>query len=181
MHEPEKAIAAFQRALKLKPDWPACFNAMDDEYMNLKNYQEAVNSFRRATEKAPTSATYWNNLAAALEAMNKRDEALQALNSSEQSGAPRGANDWYVLGNGYYQLQEYPRAEHPTASPCGSIQPDSVPSQTSDARSKSKETGSKRYKVISEGLSLEIRLESRIMRIFRPESLKSRTGNSLIP
>jgi len=112
MHEPEKAIAAFQRALKLKPDWPACFNAMGDEYMNLKNYQEAVNSFRRATEKAPTSATYWNNLAAALEAMNRRDEALRALNSSEQSGAPRGATDWYVLGNGYYQLLDYPRAEH---------------------------------------------------------------------
>jgi tetratricopeptide (TPR) repeat protein len=110
LRQPENAIGAFQHALKLKPEWPACFNAMGAEYMNLKNYPEAVTWFKRAAETAQTQASYWNNLAAAYEAMNKRDEALQALNSSERAGAPRGTLDWYVLGNGYYKLLDYPRA-----------------------------------------------------------------------
>jgi tetratricopeptide (TPR) repeat protein len=112
LHQPQSAIAAFQHALKLKPEWPACFNALGDEYMNLKNYPEAVTWFRRAAEAAETHSIYWNNLAAALGAMNRRDEALRALNDSEAHGAPRGSQDWYVLGNGYYKLLDYPRAAH---------------------------------------------------------------------
>jgi hypothetical protein len=54
----------------------------------------------------------------------------------------------------------------------------SGPEQTSDALSNSKDTGNKRYQVTSGRRGSEIWLESRITRIFRPESLKSRTGNA---
>jgi tetratricopeptide (TPR) repeat protein len=111
LQQPANAIAAFQRALTIRPDAPECLNAMGIEYVNLKNYTEAQNVLKRAAEKAPTRANYWNDLAAAYSYQNKRSLALEALDNSQRLAGP-GANytDWYNMGNGFYEQQEYPKA-----------------------------------------------------------------------
>jgi tetratricopeptide (TPR) repeat protein len=111
LQQPANAITAFQRALTIRPDAPECLNAMGIEYVNLKNYAEATKVLKRATEKAPTRANYWNDLAAVYSYQNQRNLALEALDNSQKFAGP-GANytDWYNMGNGFYKLQDYPKA-----------------------------------------------------------------------
>lgn len=99
LHQPDKAIEAFQKALKIRPDWPECWNAMGIEYTNQKNFRDAAEAFKRAAELAKVKPNYWNNLAAAYSETNQRDLALQALDNDERLAAPSGSwGDWYNLG-----------------------------------------------------------------------------------
>ena len=111
LHQPDKAIEAFQKALKIRPDWAECWNAIGIEYTNLKNFSDAAAAFKRAAEHTQVKPNYWNNLAAAYSETNQRDLALQALDNDERLAAPHGSwADWYNLGNGYNRLLEYAKA-----------------------------------------------------------------------
>jgi tetratricopeptide (TPR) repeat protein len=111
LHRPADAIRNFQRALALRPNWPECLNAMGVEYVHMQDFSGAQGAFGRAAALAPQKPNYWNNLAVAYSELNDRTHALQALDSDRRLAAPRGGwGDWYVLGNGYYQMLAYPQA-----------------------------------------------------------------------
>jgi tetratricopeptide (TPR) repeat protein len=111
LHQPANAVAAFNRALAIRPDSAECLNAIGVENFNLSDFKGAATAFKRATELAPTKSHYWNNLAASYAATNNRSEALQALESNQTLAAPHGTwMDWYVLGNGFTRQMDYAKA-----------------------------------------------------------------------
>jgi tetratricopeptide (TPR) repeat protein len=111
LHQPADAVAAFQKALAIRPDYSECLNAMGVEYLNLNKYPPAEQAFKHAAETAKIKSNYWNNLAVAYTMENKRDEALAAIDQNARLAGPTAAaGDWYVIGNGYYQMMEYPKA-----------------------------------------------------------------------
>jgi tetratricopeptide (TPR) repeat protein len=111
LHQPADAISAFKRALAIRTDSAECLNAIGAEYINMKNYSEAADFFKRAAEKAQAKPNYWNNLASAYSDQNKRDLALEALDNGQKLAGPTdGYGDWYNLGNGFYNLKDYSKA-----------------------------------------------------------------------
>jgi superkiller protein 3 len=110
-HQPEKAIGALKYAVAINPYSPQNFDLLGEEYLEAKKLPAAADAFEQAAELAPTKPSYWNNLATAYSAMNRRDLALNALKKNEVVAAPHGTwIDWYNLGNAYNKLLSYEKA-----------------------------------------------------------------------
>jgi len=82
--QPANAVAPFQKAVELKPDWALVWNALGFTYMDLKRYDDAAGAFRKCVEFEPSKANYWNSLASAYSPASRtaRDRSLQVLSTS---------------------------------------------------------------------------------------------------
>jgi tetratricopeptide (TPR) repeat protein len=103
--QPANAVAPFQKAVQLKPDWALVWNALGFTYMDLKRYDDAAGAFRKCVEFEPSKANYWNSLASAYSWANKPRTAFETLESQQKSaGRPATNIDWYNMGNSYANL-----------------------------------------------------------------------------
>lgn len=68
----------YERALKLRPDYPEALNNLGATYYSERKYKKAVRYYRRAIALDPGSALYYSNLGVALMAERKTDEAIAA-------------------------------------------------------------------------------------------------------
>ena len=55
----DKAIVALEKANKVKPDDPALYYELGKNYMALKDYKEAYDSFDKATQLDPKNKWFW--------------------------------------------------------------------------------------------------------------------------
>jgi tetratricopeptide (TPR) repeat protein len=107
LRQPEAAVAAFHRAAALKSSWPELWNALGSEYMKMKRYKEASDSFRVATQQNPQKMNYWCNLAAAYTRHNRWPSALRAVQDGARNAGPSARwQDWYLVGKAYASLAE---------------------------------------------------------------------------
>jgi len=108
---PKDAVAPLQRAVALKPDWSEAWNVLGQAYLDLGRRKEAIDATRRAAEQSPRDMGYWNRLAVVYLSANKPGAAIKALDEGQRSAGPyMSAYDWYVLGNGFKELNQYPKA-----------------------------------------------------------------------
>ncbi len=85
----EEAVKTLEESLAIKEEQPGAYNALGWSYYGLTQYDQAEESFRRATELLDGYANAYYGLGLALEAQGKTDEARQAY----QSGADNGSSD----------------------------------------------------------------------------------------
>jgi tetratricopeptide (TPR) repeat protein len=111
LHEPDKAIAPMKRSIALKPDVAPAWHGLGVTYIQMGKYVEAIDAINHAIKLNPNQPTYWNNLAVAYSGMAQWDKASAALDQ-EMPVAEKLHNVqiWFVLGNGYGQLEEAPQA-----------------------------------------------------------------------
>ena len=74
----DEAFAAYQRALRLRPDYPEALNNLGTTLEALGRPAEAAEAFRRALALQPEQAEWWGNLGNVLTALRQADAAEDA-------------------------------------------------------------------------------------------------------
>lgn len=106
----EKALADYDRAIRLKPDYANAYNNRGSAYIDLGDYERAVSDFDRAIEIDPSYA----------EAYNNRCEAELRLGVVEQAFAdcrkaidlqPDSAAFHRTLGAVYLETEDFGKAD----------------------------------------------------------------------
>lgn len=92
----EDAVAAYQEALSIYPQYVDAQVNLGDAYRELKRYDEAIAAFKRAITLKPTNGDAFNGLADTYEAMGRATEAAQARARADANFAR--ANPNFVLG-----------------------------------------------------------------------------------
>ena len=77
-----KAIAAYKKALAVKPDYVEVHNGLGIIYSLRRDYELSLQHFHRAIELAPQEAYLYNNLGYAQLIRNNLAEAIDALNKA---------------------------------------------------------------------------------------------------
>ena len=71
----DEAVAAFRRALELKPDFVKSHNNLGNAFVDLGRLEEALASYRQAVARDPGYAEAHNNLGIALRLQGRGAEA----------------------------------------------------------------------------------------------------------
>jgi tetratricopeptide (TPR) repeat protein len=75
----DEAIAAFERAIQLKPLEPTFHNSLGTVFGGMRQNESAMKEYQRAIQLKPDYADAWNNLGAALREMGRLEEAAEAI------------------------------------------------------------------------------------------------------
>jgi tetratricopeptide (TPR) repeat protein len=117
------AIAGYERAIELgdeRPDWPPQL-LLGNIHMRRKEITEAVECYKKALELQPNELAIVYNLGYALHVLGQEVEARQYLERSVQiyeqaqlheSLPVSRANKWQAMGQAYYALRNYGKAEN---------------------------------------------------------------------
>ena len=92
----EDAVAAYQEALAIYPQYVDAQVNLGDAYRELKRYDEAIGAYKRAITLKPTNGDAFNGLADTYEAMGREAEATQARARADANFAR--ANPNFVQG-----------------------------------------------------------------------------------
>ncbi len=75
----DEALEDYQRALRMKPNYPEAINNLGTIYYEKKNYKKAEKLYHRALKFTPQSAALYNNMGAAYFAQGKLRQGAAAL------------------------------------------------------------------------------------------------------
>jgi tetratricopeptide (TPR) repeat protein len=78
----DKAIAAFQRVIAIKPDYAEAYNNMGNTLKDQGRLDEAVASFNKALSLKPDYVEAYSNMGIALEEQGKLEEAIASYNKA---------------------------------------------------------------------------------------------------
>src|SRR6266566_7030494 len=82
----QEALAAFEQAIRLDPNFALAYNNKGNALGNLKRYQEALAAFEQAIRLDHNYANAYYNKGNALEALRKKQQAQQAYERAKQLG-----------------------------------------------------------------------------------------------
>ncbi len=77
-----KAIAAFQRVITIKPGYAEAYNNMGNVLKDQGKLDEAIEAFNKALSLKPDYVEAYNNMGNALQDQGKLDEAIEAFNKA---------------------------------------------------------------------------------------------------
>jgi tetratricopeptide (TPR) repeat protein len=98
----DEAIAHFQKALQIKPDYALAHNNLGYALFQKGNVDEAISQYQTALQITPDSAEVHINLGNALFQKGSVDEAISQYQTALQI-TPDDAKAWYNLGNALLQ------------------------------------------------------------------------------
>jgi Flp pilus assembly protein TadD len=99
----QEAIAAYQSALELRPDYVSAMSNLGVAYYNNGQLEEAVAVYQKALEIAPEDAAAHSNLAAAYVQLGQLQEALAAYTRAVEL-EPALSQAYFGLGVVYMQM-----------------------------------------------------------------------------
>jgi len=102
----EEAIAAFQQAIELDPEWAYPHNDLGRVYRDLGRQEEAIAAYQSAIELDPKWAYPHYNLGNVYAALGRHQEAVAAYHKALEIGVlpDKGARVYNNLGNVYRDL-----------------------------------------------------------------------------
>ena len=98
----DEAIAAFNKAIKIDPQFLDAWNNKGRVLAELKKYDEAITAYDKAIEINPHDSLGWNYKGLALHNLGKYDEAIRAYNKAIELN-PQNSDAWYNRA-GFYSL-----------------------------------------------------------------------------
>jgi len=94
---PDDAVAAYKRAIELKPSF-AYYNNLGGIYGRAGKIDEASAAYQKAAELDPAQAAQaWRNFGITMYNANKYKEAVEPLKKSTELD-PKNPQSWYLLG-----------------------------------------------------------------------------------
>ena len=106
-----EAIAAYDKAIKIKLDYADAWLAKGDSYFRLKDYQSAIKSYQKVIEIAPQAYNAWLFLANSYYGLENYTSAVDTyqqvieLNSNQSDG-----REYLYLADTYYHLEKEVKA-----------------------------------------------------------------------
>jgi tetratricopeptide (TPR) repeat protein len=82
----EEALAAYEQAIRLDPNYANAYNGKGDALGDLKRNEEALAAYEQAIRLDPNYALAYNNKGLALQRLGKNKEAQQAFERAKQLG-----------------------------------------------------------------------------------------------
>ena len=86
----ERAIAAYEKAIEIKPDYAEAWRAMASEHLSRKEYAQALSAAKEATRLEPSDWKGWLFLGMCYDATKSYDETIDAWQQAERL-APTGS------------------------------------------------------------------------------------------
>jgi tetratricopeptide (TPR) repeat protein len=105
----EEAIAAYQRAIELDPEYASPHNGLGNVYDDLGRHEEAIAAYQRAIELDPEYASPHNGLGNVYDDLGRHEEAIAAYQRAIELD-PEYASPHNGLGNVYYQQGRHEEA-----------------------------------------------------------------------
>ncbi|HLO48483.1 MAG TPA: tetratricopeptide repeat-containing serine protease family protein [Kamptonema sp.] len=94
----EEALLAFDRAIKIKPDFYPAWYGRGNVLSSMERYQEAIAAYNRATEIKPDFYLVWRDRGALLAFLKQDREALASFDKAIQF-KPDDYVAWYIRGD----------------------------------------------------------------------------------
>ncbi|UCD50117.1 MAG: tetratricopeptide repeat protein [Phycisphaerales bacterium] len=104
-----EAMACWQKAADLAPDWASPFDRMAIVAMEKGQFDEAISWWQRVLALNPASPGIHDKMGRVLMASGRQDEAIAAL-KEEIRISPTSAPTYYLLGQAYLQNKQYEQA-----------------------------------------------------------------------
>ena len=101
----QKAIPAYETALRLSPNYGVAWNNLGTAYQRVGAYRQAIMAYEVATRLEPQSASAWFNLGAALQHEKEHQQAIYAYREASILEPDKPAI-WYNLGISYVELNQ---------------------------------------------------------------------------
>ena len=89
----EEAVASFDKAIEIKPEFVDVWNSKGDALLSLKKYEEAIASYDKAIEIDTKNALAWRKKAFALRKLERYDDAMVCYDKAIQID-PKNAVAW---------------------------------------------------------------------------------------
>ena len=96
--KPDEAIAAYNKALSIKPDYAEAYNNMGNALKDQGKLDEAIAAYNKALSIKPDYANAYNNMGVTLQEQGKLDDAIAAYNKA-LSIKPDYADAYNNMGN----------------------------------------------------------------------------------
>lgn len=77
-----KAIASYDKALKLQPNFAEAWDNRGRAFANLGQYEEAIASYDKALQLQSDSSDIWTNRGIALSCLQRHEEAIKSCNQA---------------------------------------------------------------------------------------------------
>jgi tetratricopeptide (TPR) repeat protein len=101
-----EAIAAYRKALRLKPDETCVWNNLGAQYGKMGRHHDAIAAYKEALRLKPDDVLVWYNLAGNYGELGRHHEAIAAYKEALRL-KPDFAWAWDNLGNVYGKLGRY--------------------------------------------------------------------------
>lgn len=105
----KQAIAAFNQALKIHPNYENAHNNLGLALGSQKKFSEATSAFKQALTINPSNFETYNNLGIALGSLGKYPEAVAAFNQAIQIN-PKDPTSYQNLGIAFWSQGKLPNA-----------------------------------------------------------------------
>lgn len=105
----QKAIPAYEAALRLSPNYGVAWNNLGTAYQRVGAYRKAILAYEVVTRLDPQSASAWFNLGTALQHEKLHQQAIYAYREAGTLASDRPAI-WYNLGISYAALNQFDAA-----------------------------------------------------------------------
>lgn len=96
----EEAVAAFKKAVKMKPDYSEAHHNLGNAYLQIEKYKEAVEAFKRAVHYQPELAVAHQSLGTAYYKLGEHKKATEAFKNAIRLN-PKEPKLYYNLGAAY--------------------------------------------------------------------------------
>jgi len=101
-----EAIASYEKAIEIKPDFHDTWNWKGIALYELQRYSEAIASYEKAIEIKPDFHDTWNNRGVALYELQRYSEAITSYEKAIEI-KPEDYKIWHNRGNALKELQRY--------------------------------------------------------------------------
>jgi len=105
----EKAKESYKKLLSLWPHHAESWQNLGILYAQEKDFAQAVDCFKRATEADPLNSNYFSNLGTALNDLGQPDQAVEFFEKAISLN-PKSPDACYNLGNVFQKLGQYAKS-----------------------------------------------------------------------
>lgn len=105
----EAALAAYDRAVELRPEYAAAWQGRGKTLVALKQYADALEAYDQAIQLQPNALAAWNGRGKALASLQRYDEAIASFDAAVEI-QPDNLEAWNERGNVQMKVQRYSAA-----------------------------------------------------------------------